>query len=38
MFTLLDEQKARIFWEEELWQEGEARGKAIGEAIGKAIG
>ena len=28
MFTLLDEEKARKFWEEELRQEGEARGEA----------
>ena len=32
MFTLLDEQKARKFWEEELRQEGEAIGEARGEA------
>jgi hypothetical protein len=36
MFTLLDEQKARKFWEEELRQEGEARGEARGEAKGEA--
>ena len=28
MFTLLDEQKARKFWEEEIRQEGEAKGEA----------
>ena len=27
MFTLLDEQKARKFWEEELRQEGRAEGE-----------
>ena len=32
MFTLLDEQRARKFWEEELLQEGRAEGRAEGEA------
>ena len=31
MFTLLDEQKAKKFWEEELLQEGRAEGRAEGE-------
>jgi hypothetical protein len=33
MFTLLDEQKARRFWEEELRQEGRAEGQAKGENL-----
>lgn len=31
MFTLLDEEKAKRFWEEEVRQEGRAEGKAEGE-------
>ena len=38
MFTLLDEQKARRFWEEELRQEGRAEGRAEGQAEGQAKG
>ena len=38
MFTLLDEQKARKFWEEELRQEGRVEGEAIGVVKGEAIG
>ena len=34
MFTLLDEQRARKFWEEEIRQESEAIGITKGEAIG----
>ena len=30
MFTMLDEEKARRFWEEELRQEGRAEGRAEG--------
>ena len=33
MFTLLDEQKARRFWEEELRQEDRAEGQAKGENL-----
>ena len=33
MFTLLDEQKAKKFWEEELLQEGRAEGRAEGEKL-----
>ena len=35
MFTLLDEQRARKFWEEEIRREGEAIGITKGEAIGE---
>ena len=35
MFTLLDEQKARRFWEEELRQEGRAEGRAEGREEGE---
>ena len=38
MFTLLDEQKARRFWEEELRQESEAKGRAEGRAEGREEG
>ena len=31
MFTLLDEQKARRFWEEEIREEGKQEGKREGE-------
>ena len=34
MFTMLDEEKARKFWEEELRQEGRAEGRAEGHAEG----
>lgn len=34
MFTLLDEQRARKFWEEEIRRESEAIGISKGEAIG----
>ena len=37
MFTLLDEQKARRFWEEELRQEGRAEGRAEGQAKGENL-
>ena len=35
MFTLLDEQKAKKFWEEELLQEGRAEGRAEGRVEGE---
>ena len=38
MFTLLDEQKARRFWEEEIRQEGRAEGEAKGRAKGRVEG
>ena len=38
MFTLLDEQRARKFWEEELLQEGRAEGRKEGRAEGRAEG
>jgi len=34
LFTLLDEQRARKFWEEEIRRESEAIGISKGEAIG----
>ncbi|MCR5295358.1 MAG: hypothetical protein K6E30_09360 [Lachnospiraceae bacterium] len=36
MFTLLDEQKARKFWEEEIRQEGRTEGRAEGRIEGEA--
>ncbi len=36
MFTLLDEQRARKFWEEELLQEGRKEGRAEGRIEGEA--
>ena len=38
MFTLLDEERARKFWEEEIRQEGEKKGIAIGEKNGEKRG
>ncbi len=38
MFTLLDEQKAKKFWEEEIMQKGRAEGRAEGLAEGEAKG
>ena len=38
MFTLLDEQRARKFWEEEISRESEAIGISKGEAIGISKG
>ena len=35
MFTLLDEQRARKFWEEEIRRESETIGITKGEAIGE---
>ncbi len=32
MFTLLDEQKAKKFWEDEIRQKAEKRGEKVGEA------
>ncbi len=37
MFTLLDEQKAKKFWEEEIMQKGEAKGRAEGRAEGERL-
>ena len=33
MFTLLDEQRARKFWEEEIRREGEAKGEKRNNAL-----
>ena len=38
MFTLLDEQKARKFWEEELRQEGRVEGRKEGRIEGRKEG
>ena len=38
MFTLLDEQKAKKFWEEDIRQEGRAEGRMEGRVEGRAEG
>ena len=38
MFTLLDEQKAKKFWEEDIRQEGRAEGRVEGRAEGRVEG
>ena len=37
MFTLLDEQKAKKFWEEDIRQEGRAEGRVEGRAEGETL-